>query len=334
MAVWGCCLFLLAAQMAPAASAESSWWPWHHKNTTTTTPAPSHAAHDFEEGLVAGLGLHSVGACFEKSTSSVEDLYEAERLYHKGGMMNKARALKDFAEFTKNVVEALRGCSSAMSEGEQYRRLVKALTDRRFYSLSNALTLGLNLAEDREMLTTFAHAFEEKHYYAAGLELMQTILDVLEHPGIPDQGKPAVLFGQGLAEGFGTDLDVKCFDDAVVELSEISGGVMSLVSVIHVVGGLESLFHGLMGIVPLFKDCIADAHKMKELFHLAEDFKHPAELAKALGHNIIENGVDISLEVASALLDVKDQCWQRLGEDVGKILAKVVVSSQPPSLVV
>merc|ERR1711933_522078 len=111
-----------------------------------------------------------------------------------------------------------------------------------------------------------------------------------------------------------------------VELTEIVGGVMSLVSVVHIVGGLESLFHGLTGIVPLFKDCVADVPKIKELFHEVEDFKHPAELAKAVGHNIIKNGIDISLEVASALLDVKDQSWQRLGEDVGRILAKIVVS--------
>jgi len=214
--------------------------------------------------------------------------------------------------------------------------VIKALTDKRFYSLSNALTLGLNLAEDHDMLATFVHAFEEEHYYAAGLELMKTILDVLGHPGIPEQGKPAVLFGQGLAEGYGTALDVKCFDDAVVELTEIIGGVMSLVSKnpLHIIGGLESVFHGLMGIVPLFKDCVADVPKIKELFHLVEDFKHPAELAKAVGHNIIANGIDISLEVASFFLDAKDKCWQRLGEDLGKILAKTVVSPQTPSLLV
>merc|ERR1712039_810772 len=225
-------------------------------------------------------------------------------------------------EFTKDAVLTLKGCSSAMTEGEEYKRLIKALTDKRFYSLSNALTLGLNLAED--------------HDNAAGLELMKTILDVLGHPGIPEQGKPAVLFGQGLAEGFGTALDVKCFDDAVVELAEIIGGVMSLVSgsVVHIIGALESLFHGLMGIVPLFKDCVADVPKIKELFHLVEDFKHPAELAKAVGHSIVANGIDISLEVASALLDAKDKCWQRLGEDLGKILAKIIVSPQAPSLVV
>jgi len=335
MALRGCCLLLLLAQAAPPASAEFSLWPWGHKNTTTTTtPAPAHAAHDFEEGLVAGLGLHSVGACFEKSPSTVKELYEAAQLYRKGGMMNKARALKDFAEFTKDAVLTLKGCSSAMTEGEEYVKLVKALTDKRFYSLSNALTLGLNLAEDHDMLSTFVHALEEEHYYAAGLELMKTILDVLEHPGIPEQGKPAVLFGQGLAQGFGTALDVKCFDDAVVELTEIVGGVMSLVSVVHIVGGLESLFHGLTGIVPLFKDCVADVPKIKELFHEVEDFKHPAELAKAVGQNIIKNGIDISLEVASALLDIKDKCWKRFGEDMGRILAKIIVSPQTPSLLV
>jgi len=300
----------------------------------TTTPAPPHGVHDFEEGLVAGLGLHSVGVCFEKSTSSVEDLYEAVKLYNKGGLRNKAKALEDFAEFTKDVVLSLEGCSSAMKEGEDYQRLAKALMDKRFYSLSNALTLGLNLAEDHAMLFACFHAFEEKHYYASGLELMKTILDVLEHPGIPQQGKPAVLFGQGLAEGLGVNLDLKCFDDAEVELTEIIGGVMSLVRVAHAVGGLESLFHGLMGIVPLFKDCVEDGPKIKKLFKLAGDFKHPAELAKDLGHNIIDNTVDISLEVVSVLVDVKDQSWQHLGEDVGKILAKIIVTPQVPSLVV
>jgi len=283
---------------------------------------------------VAGLGLHSVGVCFEKSKSSVQDLYAAAQLYKKGGMMDKAKALEDFAEFTEEVVLALTGCSSAMTEGEEYKRLSKALMDKRFYSLSNALTLGLNLAEDRAMLSNFAHAFEEEHYYAAGLELMKAILDVLEHPDIPAKGKPAVLFGQGLAEGFGTGLDVKCFDDAAVELTEIIGGVLSLVSVAHSVSGLESLFHGLMGFAPLFKDCVADKSKIAELYHEVEDFKHPAELAKAIEKSIVANGIDISLEVASAILDAKDKCWLRLGEDVGKVLGKIIVAPQTPSLVV
>merc|ERR1712039_985535 len=229
-----------------------------------------------------------------------------------------------------------KGCSSAMQAGSDYERLSKLLMDKRYYSPSNALTLGLNLAEDHATLSSCLQAFEEKRYYESGLELMKTILDVLEHPGIPEQGKPAVLFGQGLAEGFGTALKLACFDDAVVELTEIIGGVMSLVSgsVVHIIGALESLFHGLMGIVPLFKDCVADVPKIKELFHLVEDFKHPAELAKAVGHNIVKNSIDISLEVASALLDAKDKCWQRLGEDLGKILGKIIVSPQAPSLLV
>merc|ERR1719343_1763660 len=127
-----------------------------------------------------------------------------------------------------------------------------------------------------------------------------------------------------------------CVADApkIKELTEIIGGVMSLVSVVHVVGGLESLFHGLMGIVPLFKDCVADAPKIKELFHEVEDFKHPAELAKAVGRNVVKNGIDISLEVASALLDAKDKCWKRFGEDMGRILAKIIVSPHTPSLLV
>jgi hypothetical protein len=323
---------LLAALLAALASAEpEEEWPWHPKTTTTV---PAQGAHDFEEGLAAGLGLQSVGVCFEKSPSSVKDLYEAVQFYRKGGVLNKARALKSFAEFTKDVVEALKGCSSAMQAGSDYERLSKLLMDKRYYSPSNALTLGLNLAEDHATLSSCLQSFEEKRYYESGLELMKIILDVLEHPGIPEKGEPAVLFGQGLAYGFGADLQVECFDDATVELTSIIGGVASLASVVNVVGGLESLFHGLMGIVPLFKDCVRDIPKIKLLLREAADFRHPAELAKVVAQNMLKNKVDISLEVVSVLVDVKGQSWQHLGEDVGKILAKIIVSEEAPSLIV
>jgi len=100
----------------------------------------------------------------------------------------------------------------------------------------------------------------------------------------------------------------------------IISGVLHVESLVGIVNGLESLFHALEGIVPLIKACRADAPKIEELFRQVADFKHPAELAKLLGHNILANGVDITLETASAVLDCKSKNWGRLGEDVGTIL--------------
>merc|ERR1719158_1920697 len=123
-----------------------------------------------------------------------------------------------------------------MTDAAEYKKLAENLMDKRYYSLTNAVTLGLNLAEDRKMLATFAHAWNERHYYAAGLELMKTILDVLEHPGLPENGTAAVLFAEGLGEGFTGGLPLKCVKEGEVEFAAIIGGIERMVSVVGIVG--------------------------------------------------------------------------------------------------
>merc|ERR1712190_369184 len=77
---------------------------------------------------------------------------------------------------------------------------------------------------------------------------------------------------------------------------------------------------------------MGDIPKIKLLLREAADFRHPAELAKVVAQNMLKNKIDISLEVVSVLVDVKGQSWQHLGEDVGKILAKIIVSEEAPEL--
>lgn len=266
-------------------------WPWpHHNATSTTTTPPPAPSREFERGVSAALGFDDVQVCFEKSPATIENLYEAGSLYQKGGWENKIKALEKFAAATKDIVSVLEACSSAMTSGERYAKLVQNLKDPRYYTMWNAITLGLNLAEDRKMLAAFARALEQKQYYEAGLKVMGTVLDVLERPNIPRDGKPAAQFIQGLVAGFGGSVDLPCLSDAKVELEVIISGVLHVESVVGIVSGLESIFHALEGIVPLVKACKADVPKIKELLHQVADFRHPAELAKELGHNILSNG--------------------------------------------
>jgi len=240
----------------------------------------------------------------------------------------------------KEIVETLEVCSSATTDVEQYMRLTKNLMDPRYYTLQNACTLALNVAEDHKMLVDFEHKIKTNDMYGAGNEMMHTILDVLERPGIPSSnGTAALQIAAGLAEGFGESVDLPCFKDARVEIPSIIGGVMECMSGVGVILGLESLFHGIEGLVPLFKDCYQEKSKIMDLLHTFKDFKNIHDLARTLGHNVMVNGVDLSIEASMCVLDVKGKEWKRLGEDIGKILSKIVISNDnsttiPKTLVV
>jgi len=186
----------------------------------------------------------------------------------------------------------------------------------------------LNLAEDHAKLGSFKAAWEEGDYHEAGFELTRVLLDVLENPGIPSaNGTAATRIAWGLAKGFTTDIDLPCFKDVHVEIPALIGGVMDIMSVVDIVNGLESLFHGLEGIVPSYKDCMADKPKIVDLLKSFSDFKHPKDLAKIFGKHILENKLDLSLETAAVVLDYKGGEWRRFGEDVGEILQKILIGT-------
>merc|ERR1712217_169564 len=214
------------------------------------------------------------------------------------------------------------------TDAEQYRNLVKDLMDPRYYTLHNACTLALNIAEDRSQLREVIADVNNKQEYQAGYTLMRTILDVMENPGIPSStGTASVQIARGFASGFVENVDLKCFQDARVEVPAVVGGVLECMSGVGIVPGLESLFHGLEGLVPFLKDCYHDRSKIMSLLRTFADFKDPHGLARQFGHNILVNGLDISIELAQIALDVHGKDYERLGKDTGLLLGKIMIGN-------
>merc|ERR1712046_13271 len=92
-------------------------------------------------------------------------------------------------------------------------------------------------------------------------------------------------------------------------------------------GGLESLFHGLMGLVPTYKKCLQDKAEIVNLLHEFEDFRHPAELAQKIFVNMKAHGIDLSLDAAAAVLAYKGKEWERVGLSVGDLLKMAIPSN-------
>jgi hypothetical protein len=274
------------------------------------------------------LGYKDGSSCFEKGRDAVEEVYEIAKEYAKGGYVAKAKAISMLAVEIKKIISTLEMCSEATTDVEEYARLMKNLWDPRYYTLHNACTLALNVAEDRAQLKVFLADLSKGQDYQAGNVLMHTILDVMERPGIPSSnGTAAVQIARGFAGGFVDDIDLKCFQDAKVEVPSVIGGVLQCLSGVGIIGGLENLFHGLEGLVPFIKDCYHEKSEIMNLLSECAAFKDPPALARKLGHNILTNGVDITIELAQAALDIKGKDYERLGQDVGKILSKIVVSN-------
>jgi len=186
----------------------------------------------------------------------------------------------------------------------------------------------LNIAEDRSQLREFIAEVDNKQDYQAGYTLMRTILDVMENPGISSSnGTASTQIARGFASGFVEDVDLKCFQDAKVEVPAVVGGVMECMSGVGIISGLESLFHGLEGIAPLLRDCYHDRSKMIALLHTFADFKDPHGLARQIGHHILANALDLSIELAEIALDVQGKDYERLGRDTGRLLGKIMLGN-------
>jgi len=300
----------------------------HPCNTTVTTTSPPRAFPSFEHGVIQALGFDDVSSCMKDTNMSVRELWQAAHEYLHGNWVTKAEAIKDIAKAVEHIVQALGPCSDSMTDASDYKKLVSYLSDPRYYTCHNAVTLGLNLAEDHSQLGSFKAAWEEGDYHSAGSELTRVLLEVMENPGIPSaNGTAATRIAWGLAKGFTTDIDLPCFKDVHVEIPALIGGVMDIMSVVDVVNGLESLFHGLEGLVPTYRACMADKPKIVDLLRSFSDFKHPKDLATIFEKHISENKLDLSLETAAVVLDYKGGAWVRFGEDVGEILQKILIGT-------
>merc|ERR1712070_1012870 len=99
------------------------------------------------------------------------------------------------------------------------------------------------------------------------------------------------------------------------------GDLLSL----KLLSGLENIFQALTGAVPTYKDCMAEKKSIMGLLHTFGDFAHPKEMAKVIAENVLNHDVDLTQEVAAAVLDYKFKEWQRFGQDVGRILEHIVV---------
>jgi len=301
--------------------------PCPTKTTTTTTPAPYAPEKTFLAGVIDALGYKNAVGCFSNAGTVTKDIQEVVALYRKGGYWNKAKAMAKLAEAMKTIISILESCTAATTDIENYNKLVKDLKDPRYYTTQNALTLALNAAEDRVQLEAVFTDIENGKDYDAGNTLMKTILDVMMNPGIPpSNGTESFQIASGFTRGFVDDIDLKCFQDAKVEVPSLIGGVMACFTGVGTIPGLELVFHGLEGLVPFLKDCYFERKEIKNLLAEFSDFRNPGDLAKKFAHNIAANGIDITLELTQAGLAIKGKEYDRFGLEVGKILSKIVVS--------
>jgi len=290
------------------------------------------ALHEFERGVMAALGYTDGEECFDSARDVTKDVWRIAKELRNGTAVQKAKALAQLAAETKTIVETLEQCSSATTDLEKYAALVKILKDPRFYTLHNALTLALNLAEDRKMLETFVADIKGNDYFGAGKELILTVLDVISRPGIPDSnGTAAVQISTGIAEGLGESVSIPCFADARVEFPAVIGGVMECLTGVGMIQGLESLFHGIEGIVPTFEDCMHDRKEIMSLLKGFGLFKDPHGLARQVVQNMVNHGIDIAVLISASVLAAKGQEWHTLGEDIGKILGEIAFNNTQDS---
>jgi len=282
---------------------------------------------------VIALGFDDINSCYIESRTGFEELWDAIQDYKHGGYITKAKALAKFGEGFHTVITALNPCSQAMTDASKYKTLIKMLMDPRYYTMHNALTLALNLAEDRQSLSSFADAWNEGDYQTAGSRITGIVLEVLTSPGIPSSnGTEAMQIGSGIVAGFASDLPLQCVRDVSVDIPAIVSGLIDISSVVKAVTGFQSLFHGIAGLVPMYKHCLSDKKEIVDLLHEMADFRHPAELAKRITENVKKVGLDLSFETASAILAYKGGEWKRVGMEIGKILAKVLII--PKALIV
>lgn len=290
---------------------------------------------EFAQGFADAFGLADASACIADGKLSAEDLHLAAEEYMKGDWLDRAKALVNFGEGTKEVFEALEPCGATMADASDFKRLLGCVEDPRFYTVHNALILLLNIAEDRKQLSGFAAAWRAGLYRGAGQQLGSTVLDVLGRPGIPtSNGTASVLIARGIAEGFSGDLDNACFKAVRIEVPALVGGVLDIMTAVRIPAGLQSIFHGLTNIVPMFRACMADRPKIMALLHELGDLRHPAQLAQIVADDIRKNGIDLALETSAAMLDFFGKSWLRFGQDIGKILGKVLVRTTAATIVV
>merc|ERR1711953_660042 len=159
--------------------------------------------------------------------------------------------------------------------------------------------------------------------------------DVLANPSFPTtNGTAAVEIATGFAEGFTENVAIKCFHDVHVEVPAIIGGVMQCLSGVGIPAGLESIVRGIAGVVPMYKDCLADRKKIMDFLKLVGDFKDPHALGRLFALNIFHYRLDISIELGQAVLAVHSKNYQRLGLEIGEMLGKIVVPAPNATMVV
>jgi len=287
-------------------------------------PTPT---HEFIKGVAEALGYGAFKGCFADVHEVVSDVAEARQLYKKGGKLDKAKAMVKLSGAAKEVVKTLELCSSAVTDVKSYAKLVKNLKDPRFYTIHNALTLALNIAEDRHMIASLIEDLENGRDYEAGKLLIVTVLDVLDRPGIPDSNSSAaVQIAVGIADGFVGHLDIQCFSNAHVEIKSLVGGVMRLLTHLDV-KALESIFEGIKDLPATYKRCLADEPVMANLLKLCSDFRHPKALAGLLFKNMVAHAADLGIELGKAVLAFQGLEWRHLGNAVGMILNKIAIST-------
>jgi len=303
-------------------------------------PTPTTDLQAFAEGFVDGLGFKDARSCLKDSNASAEDMWQAASDYLKGNRFDKMKALIKFGEGLDHLMAALKPCASALADTSKYKRLVSKVDNPDFFSSHNAITILLNVAEDRSLLGDFVAEWKKSNFYAAGEDLSTALVDVIAG-GLPTSNATAPLqIALGIPIGFSGEIDNDCFRDARTNVPALVGGIMDLISVVRIPSGLFKVFQGLTGLVPMYKDCMHDRKSIMDLLHEMGELKDPAKLAETVAYDMKHHGVDVALESAKAYLDFETQHWQDFGKDIGNILGKIFVNvsaevtHQKPSIVV
>lgn len=289
-------------------------------------PTPTTDLEVFAQGFADGLGFKDARSCLKDSNASAEDMWKAASDYIKGDKLQKMEALVKFGEGLTKLMNALKPCAALLADTSKYKRLVSKLEEPGVFSAHNALTIILNVAEDRNLLAKFIAEWKEGSFHAAGEDLSSVLVDVIAGEMPTSNASAPLKIALGIPIGFSGDIDNDCFKDARVEVPALVGGIMDLVSVVRIPRGLLKVFQGLTGLVPMYKDCMHDRKSIMDLLHEMGDLTAPAKLADTVAYDIKHHGIDIALESAKAYLDFQTQHWEDFGKDIGSILGKVFVN--------
>jgi len=139
----------------------------------------------------------------------------------------------------------------------------------------------------------------------------------------------SVQIAAGVADGFLLGLDG---DACLRKGGGLGTQVFHLIKALgsgNDLGAVRALVQGLEDAYPLYKACKGEKGRLKTLLKTLAILRHPRELVYAVGHSFKVNAVDVTLEVATAVLAAQGKDWHRVGMELGKMLARIAETLAP-----